>query len=204
MARMTRPSFSVYRQPSGRWQLHATWYEAAKRRQRKLGTHLTKKAATAAGDEWQASVLRGDMITPSNLTLGGWLDVWLDLCRLAELRPRTVADYADKLRLHVRPSLGDLALTDVEPSHLDHVYAAMAAKNLSARTTATSTRSCTRRWPTPFGRTYSSSTPRHEPHHRGPEQRGLPSVSYGPQTNYAGSSPPSMLIPSALPSTCSP
>jgi integrase len=134
MARMTRPSFSVYRLASGRWQVHATWYEAGVRRQRKLGTHITKKAALAAGDAWQADVLRGDMATPSTFTLDGWLDAWLRLCELAGLRPRTIADYADKLRLHVRPQIGDIALTEVEPSHLDGVYAAMAEKDLSART----------------------------------------------------------------------
>jgi integrase len=131
---MTRPSFTTYAKPSGRRQLHLMWYEGGKRCQRKAGTFPTKAQAEAAGKTWLADVVRGEAVQPSRFTVDNWLDRWLELCRLAELRPRTIYDYSGKLRLHVRPEIGELLLEDVEPVHLDGIYATMSAKGLAPRT----------------------------------------------------------------------
>ena len=134
MARMSRPGFATYRLPSRRWQLHGYWWEGGQRSAKKMGTFPTRQAATTAGDVWKAKVLLGDHVAPSALTVGGWLDQWLDLCEMAGLRPRTIYDYRNKLRLYVRPTLGDVGLQDLEPHDLDEIYSTMAVAGLSPRT----------------------------------------------------------------------
>ena len=81
---------------------------------------------------------------PSAMTVNDWLDDWLELCVTAGLRPRTIYDYGNKLRVHVRPTIGSLPVQEVEPVHLDRIYAAITAAG-QPRTAATSTRSFARR-----------------------------------------------------------
>jgi hypothetical protein len=61
-------------------------------------------------------VLRGEALQPSTFTVGSRLDHWLDLCQLGGLRPRTIADYAGKLRLYVGPRLGHFRSTRSKPT----------------------------------------------------------------------------------------
>lgn len=136
MARMTRPGFArdAIRLPSGQWPLRVYWYEGGARHRDRLGTYATKKARNAAGDAWVAEVLAGAAVRPSEVTLGAWLDSWLDLGAQAGRRPRTMYDYRSKLALYVRPELGQIVLQDLDARHLDAVYAGMLASGLSGAT----------------------------------------------------------------------
>jgi integrase len=64
-------------------------------------------------------------------TLDAYLDVWLEA---HEVSTRTIEDYANLLKHHVRPPLGKKKLSSIKPLDVQQVVNAMAAKNLSPRT----------------------------------------------------------------------
>lgn len=132
---MTRPGYSKpYRRPSGRYQLEVWWYERGQRFKVKKGTYLSMAAGEKAGKQWIADVLAGEAAAPSPETVGGWIDVWLALCTVAGLRPTTTYSHRSMLSTHVRPTVGHLALQELEATHIDAIYAAMSDRGLSVAT----------------------------------------------------------------------
>ena len=67
----------------------------------------------------KAAMTTGSLPTPGTRTLNDLLDAWLDV---AELRPKTQAGYEATLKL-IRPALGDVRLSRLEPIHLQSLYA---------------------------------------------------------------------------------
>ncbi len=59
-------------------------------------------------------------------SLGSYLDAWLDHAR-GRVRPKTWQGYEALIRLYARPALGELALSELRPLHLQHLYAALLA-----------------------------------------------------------------------------
>lgn len=51
-------------------------------------------------------------VEPSKLTVGQWLDIWLDEY-LGSVKPRTAVLYADTVRLYIKPTLGALKLSSL-------------------------------------------------------------------------------------------
>jgi len=72
------------------------------RRTRAREPMLTRKQAAEELRGILSELARGTHATPSRLTLGDWLDQWLDSLRLA---PSTMASYRKNVRLHIRPKL---------------------------------------------------------------------------------------------------
>jgi integrase len=78
---------------------------------------------------------------PSVLTVGQWLDEWLELCTRRGLRPSTVASYETMLRLHVGGTLAATTLASVTARNLNELYGRLLREGrrdggggLSART----------------------------------------------------------------------
>jgi integrase len=82
----------------------------------------------------QNSKESGTLVTGPRQTLGQFLDRWLLDTVKPTTRVRTWLSYSERVRLHIAPSLGKLALTSVTPQHLQHLYAAKLAAGLSSST----------------------------------------------------------------------
>lgn len=63
----------------------------------------------------------GSYIEPSKLTLGDWLDIWLDKY-LGGIKPRTVALYKSFVKLYLKPALGNIKLDKLKPDNIQSVY----------------------------------------------------------------------------------
>jgi integrase len=66
-----------------------------------------------------AKLSTGTHVMPSKLTLGEWLDQWLDSLRLA---PSTMASYQKNVRLHIRPKLGAVPLVKLTGTKITTLY----------------------------------------------------------------------------------
>ena len=56
------------------------------------------------------------------LTLGEYLDTWLKETVAGTVSRHTYHDYADKVRLHIKPVLGRVRLRDLTQGHLQRLY----------------------------------------------------------------------------------
>ena len=63
-----------------------------------------------------------DLTEESNMSLSVWLDKWLDEYMAATLRPLTLKGYRRSLELHVKPHLGNKALSKITAADLRSLY----------------------------------------------------------------------------------
>jgi integrase len=75
----------------------------------------------------------GTHVAPAKMTLGQWIESWLDL-RKRSVTARTLERYAEILRLHVSPTLGDKRLQSINATQIDSLYDKLFEKGLSSRT----------------------------------------------------------------------
>jgi integrase len=89
---------------------------------------VATKLATALRDHHQ-----GVFTPPQRLTVGHWLQIWLDDYKRPTVRPKTYESYASQLRLHLVPALGHVPLAELRPHQVQHFYNTLATQ-VSART----------------------------------------------------------------------
>jgi integrase len=83
---------------------------------------------------------KGDFIEPSKLTVGQWIDQWLDAGapgrRRKKVSQRTLERYGQLLRTHVKPILGARPLQQLRAPEIDKLYAGLEAEAKIAPRTA--------------------------------------------------------------------
>jgi integrase len=67
----------------------------------------------------------GAVVDGNGLTLGKYLDRWLEAAARPRVSDRTYADYEDLLRRYVRPAMGRKRLSDVRPLDIQSLYSRM-------------------------------------------------------------------------------
>jgi integrase len=100
-----------------------------KQKQKWVTFHGSRKQAEAKLGELTGEVYRGDFVEPSKLTVGEWLDEWLDKA----IKPprRTASTYRafnGILRNHLKPALGPVLLQQLTLLHVERYYAEMALR----------------------------------------------------------------------------
>jgi hypothetical protein len=111
---------------------HGSWFyihdlppdAAGKRRQVRKGGFATEREARTALNDALASLDRGTFVEPSRLTVGQYLDQWLE--GKGRLRASTKRSYGEHIDLYLRPGLGHLRLTDLREIDIERLYNAMA------------------------------------------------------------------------------
>jgi integrase len=71
----------------------------------------------------------GSVPTPGRRSVNDLLDAWLDACR-PTLKPKTVVGYEDTARWYIRPTLGQVKLSRLEPAHVQGLYSLLASRRL--------------------------------------------------------------------------
>lgn len=68
-----------------------------------------------------ASIDTGTYSEPSKLTLGAWLDIWLN-DYLGDVKPHTVASYSGHVKNHIKPALGAVKLEALTTPAIQKLY----------------------------------------------------------------------------------
>ena len=98
-----------------------------KRRQARRRGFPTKRAAQEELDRLRVAVRNRAYVAPKRQTLAAFLvDDWLPAVKV-KLEPSTWASYERNLRLHVIPAIGGIQLQDLDPGHLNRLYAELLA-----------------------------------------------------------------------------
>jgi hypothetical protein len=97
-----------------------------KRRQRSRSGFRTKAAAQEALNESLSAMSSGSYVAPHRQTVAEFLGEWLEM-RRPQLRPSTWATYHRYCEVHVIPRIGSVRLVDLDPGHLQAMYADMLA-----------------------------------------------------------------------------
>jgi integrase len=73
--------------------------------------------------------------TGQQLTVGAWLDEWLETSVAARCRPSTARSYRDVAALYIRPAIGRQRLAKLEPEHVASMLTRLAARGDLSPTT---------------------------------------------------------------------
>lgn len=75
----------------------------------------------------------GMLVDDNNISTGEFLDKWLDIVS-PQLRPSTLATHETIIRLHIKPALENLKLSQITPARLQTLYTQKLKEGLSRRT----------------------------------------------------------------------
>ena len=105
-----------------------------------VGTTGNRKRRTKTFDRkrdaqsWMSSMIndqdKGKYVVPSNVTLGQFLDRWLEDHKKPKIAATTYDRYYYKINGHLKPDLGYIPLQQLEPYHLESYF---ANKRISGR-----------------------------------------------------------------------
>src|SRR4051812_28561713 len=110
----------------------SSWYVAfdlgkdpltGKRKQKRKRGFKTKKEAEKFLSEQLNSIDKETYFEPSVLTFGEYLDYWLENYAKPNTAARTLEGYSYVIRKHIKPSLGNIKISKLQPSHLQEYYA---------------------------------------------------------------------------------
>ncbi|MCW1990948.1 UNVERIFIED_ORG: integrase [Bradyrhizobium japonicum] len=106
-------------------------------------TKTIRGSLSEARKELRALIRAGDTgehVDPVRLTVGAWIEQWLDAGapgrRRKKVSQRTLERYAQLLRTHVTPTLGDKQLQKLRAPDIDKLYANVESKGKIAPRTA--------------------------------------------------------------------
>jgi len=97
--------------------------EAGKRHQQWHTVQGSKKDAEAKLRELLHSLETGGYLKPQRLTLGEYLQQWLNGYVKTNCAPRTLDGYHIIMRCHLIPNLGTIPLDKLQPQHVQQYYA---------------------------------------------------------------------------------
>lgn len=127
-----RVGYTVRQMRSGRWQVMVT--DAAGNRVG-LGTYADKAKAEEAGQLEAVRMRAGTWVDPrmADIPVEEYVDAWLDRRRRTGRHgERYAEDGRRMLRLHIKPTLGRVLLTDLSPPVISRWYDDLVAKQLAA------------------------------------------------------------------------
>jgi integrase len=61
------------------------------------------------------------------VTVGAWLEHWVEAIAARKVRPKTLAGYRSTVRLHLTPALGHHRLDRLQPEHVEELYARLSS-----------------------------------------------------------------------------
>lgn len=130
MARGDDP-LHVFQLPDGRWRGQVTDGFLPSGGPRRRYVHgATKADARAAKKALLRKIAAGEATTTGRLTVKKWSDEWLTI-QEGRIRPRTLKDYTGIVHKWIVPTIGKRRLTELTPTHLRAITAAMIGADVS-------------------------------------------------------------------------
>jgi len=102
--------------------------ETGKRRQQWHTVKGTKRDAERVLRELQTGLEKGTYVKPNKITVGEWLNKWLESYVTANTTRRTYESYQEAVSKHIIPALGAIALSELEPMYIQSYYGKMLTK----------------------------------------------------------------------------
>jgi integrase len=127
---------SIYfREADGRWiGSISLGYDGSGKRKRRAVYGATKQEAQEKLRRLQSQASTGQLTDTSRVTVGQYLDRWLQNTAKNKVRSSTHARYEALARVHLKPILGGVQLAKLAPVHIEECYAEMERKGASAWT----------------------------------------------------------------------
>lgn len=116
---------SITKRKDGRWQASALIGWDAKKNQPKRVYFYGKTQAEVKRklqDAIHKHEREGGYIEPSRLYFGEWLDIWYNEYAKTNLRPTTWDNYGRWINNHIKPELGGILLSELQPSQIQKFY----------------------------------------------------------------------------------
>lgn len=126
--------------PTGRWvgQITIPDESGNKKQKRKTVYGKTKKEVLEKLTLLRHHKITGELIAPKKMTVGNWLDKWLEDYARPHLRTKTWESYEWLVRVHLKPSIGSVPLSKLQTGDVQRMYNAKLRKTghegVSART----------------------------------------------------------------------
>lgn len=80
-----------------------------------------------------AELEQGTHIDTNKITVGDWLDSWLEEYKKNKVRPKTYSDYTWASNSFIKPDIGSLQLQKLRPEHLQRTYNSILENGKSTR-----------------------------------------------------------------------
>ena len=115
---------SIRQRKDGRWEGKVTVgidYKTGKPI-RKSFACKTRKEVQEKVDKIKVEKAIGTFVISSKITLGEWLDQWLNVYPKYTVRIGTWESYETYIRVHIKPTLGCIPLQELRPLHLQELY----------------------------------------------------------------------------------
>ena len=109
-----------------------------KRKRISKGGFLSKSEAVKAGIKAMSEYeLSGLNIVPSEISVNDYLNHWIELYCIPNLKTATVTNYRKRIKYHILPAIGKYRLTSIKPEHIQNLINNMISKGYSKNTVAT-------------------------------------------------------------------
>jgi integrase len=126
---------SIYQRADGRWVGSVSLgYDGQGKRKRRVVYGETKNDVAKELRKLQTSADAGAVAESGRLTLGEFVNHWLENTARPKVRPATFHRYEQIARLHVVAQLGGVQLGKLRAAHVEGFYAAMQKSGASGRT----------------------------------------------------------------------
>src|SRR5690554_6615058 len=127
---------TIYRQPNGRWRAMVTIGTDPHTNKpiRRSISGPTRQAVAAKMNEIINQVNAGTYVIEDKMTLGQWLDIWLETYSRPAVRATTYDSYNYLIRNHIKPCLGHILLRRLQPFHIQEFYNKKLAEKRLPRT----------------------------------------------------------------------
>lgn len=109
--------------------------DEAGKRQRKCATCQSLGEAHKKLEKFLLEKSRLTIVAPSRMTVGEWLDEWMEKIMIPNRAETTIYGYRKIIENHLEPGLGKIVLQELHPRDIQHYYAQMKLdERLSAST----------------------------------------------------------------------
>lgn len=129
MKRRSNHEGSIFQEKTGLW-VAEVYVNGKKTRKRSKSQKVVR--------EWllvqRESIQKGLWIEDNKITVGQFLDRYYNDVAVHTLRPKTLVSYESIIRLHLKPDIGDVRLSQLTPIHLQNLYSKKLNTGLSNRT----------------------------------------------------------------------
>jgi integrase len=130
-----RDEDGIRRRKDGRWEARYAVQTAAGPKRRSVYGKTREEAAAkrdkASAEGWGETEPTFD---PDSMRVGAYLDSWLNDSVRGHARPSTFYRHEAIVRLHIKPALGRVKLTVLNPAHVQALYRAKLDEGLSPTT----------------------------------------------------------------------
>jgi integrase len=132
--RRNRGEGSVYRRKDGTWCASVSQGRTSSGERRRFTAYAhTEREARDQLVRLRAAALDGTLTRDWELTVGSYLERWLDTAASLSVRRSTLRTYTWIVRRHLVPNLGDIRVTRLSPTDVQTFYATLASTKLGAR-----------------------------------------------------------------------